>query len=181
MTTTFDLENLIRNSREGSREAQSVVYRKYYKTMYNTALRILKNPDDACDVMQDAFLRAFRNLNQDIEEQSFEPWLRRIVINKSIDFLRKNKQDAFMYEFPEIEEEADEEADFFTNMKADFVKKQIEKLHPRYSLILTLYLLEGLDYDEIASYFEITNNAVRVRYMRAKNKLLGQLKKEWKF
>lgn len=178
MTTTFDLGNLIQNCREGSREAQSIVYRKYYKTMYNTALRILKNPDDACDVMQDAFIIAFRNLNQNIEEQSFEAWLRRIVINKSIDFLRKNKQDAFMYEFPEIEEESDEEEILLTNMKAEFVKKQIEKLHPRYSLILILYLLEGLDYDEIASYFEITNNAVRVRYMRAKHKLLGQLKKE---
>ncbi|MDR0969796.1 MAG: RNA polymerase sigma factor [Lentimicrobiaceae bacterium] len=181
MTTTIDLDDLIRDCKKGSHKAQSTVYQKYYKTMYNTAFRILKNADDACDVMQDAFLMAFRNLNQNIEKQTFEPWLRRIVINKSIDFLRKNKQDAFMYEFPEIEEESDEEEILLTNMKAEFVKKQIEKLHPRYNLILILHLIEGLDYEEIALYFGITNNAVRVRYMRAKHKLIEQLKKEWKF
>lgn len=145
--------------------------------MYNTALRIVKSTDDACDVMQDAFISAFEKLKQFSGKTPFEAWLRRIVINKSLDFLRKEKKMDFVndIELIDIEDETNEEEIDFANVRLELVKEQLEKMNPKHQLILNLHLIEGLDYEEIAEMLNIPNGTVRVRYMRAKNLFLERI------
>src|SRR5512133_717518 len=83
--------DLIDKCRRGNRMAQEEIYRLYYKAMYNTCLRMLNDKVEAEDVMQDAFLTAFLKMDQYRGEMSFGSWLKRIVINKSIDVLRAKK------------------------------------------------------------------------------------------
>ena len=84
-------QDLLDRCLEGDKKAQFEIYRLYYKSMYNSSLRIVSAPEEAEDIMQEAFLTAFRNLKNYSGEVSFGAWLKKIVINRSLDVLRKRK------------------------------------------------------------------------------------------
>ena len=84
--------DLIEACKRGDRKAQFELYKLYYTAMFNTALRIVGDPDDAEDIMQEAFLKAFAKLRTYRGEVSFGAWLKRIVVNKALDFLRLKKE-----------------------------------------------------------------------------------------
>ena len=87
-----DIDILLRLCKEGKQTAQMEVYNRYYKAMYNTALRIVKNSAEAEDVMQESFLNAFTKLHTFKGEVTFGSWLKRIVINNSIYHFRKQQK-----------------------------------------------------------------------------------------
>jgi len=170
-------EDLITGCRVNDRKAQVQVYKLYYKAMYNTALRILNDTAEAEDIMQEAFLEAFKNIETYREESSFGAWLKRIVINKSIDELRKAKDLVYLDE-AEIEvADKGEDEDFIQvlSTKVEEIRKAIHRLPDSYRVILSLYLLEGYDHEEIAQILDISYNLSRTRYSRARRKLLDHL------
>jgi len=144
--------------------------------MYNTSLRIVNDPAEAEDIMQEAFLEAFRQLGSYAGEGSFGSWLKRIVINRSLDFLRKEREtvsiDETGFDLPEPMEEITEE-DIL--LRVEEVKKAMAKLPDDYRVILSLFLLEGYDHEEISKILNISNQLSRTRYSRARQKLLGML------
>ena len=85
-------QELIERCRKNDQKAQLEIYKLYYKPMYNTSLRILNHEAEAEDVMQESFLDAFRKIEEYKGEGSFGGWLRRIVVNNSIDTLKKRKE-----------------------------------------------------------------------------------------
>ena len=140
--------------------------------MYNTSLRILKDSFEAEDVMQESFLIAFTKLSTFKGEVTFGSWLKRIVINKSITQLRKNNK----YEEVSLDvvpEQSENEIDTteYTMLKAKDISEAINQLKDNYRLALTLYLIEGYDYEEIAEIMHITYQNSRTTISRAKNKL----------
>lgn len=139
--------------------------------MYNTAIRILKDSFEAEDVMQEAFLTAFTKLELYKGEVTFGAWLKRIVINKSINQLRKKNR----YEMAKMEIVLDneiEEESFETNkFHPKMILNEIQNLKENYRIILTLHLIEGFDYEEIQQILNCTNENVRTIILRAKNKL----------
>ena len=146
--------------------------------MYNTSLRIVNDTAEAEDIMQESFLDAFQRLQTYTGEGSFGSWLKRIVINRSLDFLRKEKEtipfDEVEYEMPDIiEENREEEIQF----QVSEVKEAISQLPDEYRVVVSLFLLEGYDHEEIAQILRISNQLSRTRYSRARQKLLGILKK----
>ena len=170
-------KDLIIGCRVNDRKAQVQVYKLYYKAMYNTALRILNDTAEAEDVMQEAFLEAFKNIETYREESSFGAWLKRIVINKSIDELRKAKDLVYLDE-AEIEvADKGEDEDFIQvlSTKVEEIRRAIHRLPDSYRVILSLYLLEGYDHEEIAQILDISYNLSRTRYSRARRKLLDHL------
>ena len=84
-------KDLIERSRNGDSSAQTELYQLYSKAMYNIAHRIANNQEDAEDILQDAFVSAFRNLNSFRGDSSFGAWLKKIVVNKSINFIKKKR------------------------------------------------------------------------------------------
>ena len=82
---------LIKACINGDRSAQYALYKQYSKAMYNICYRITNNPDDAEDVLQEAFLSAFNNLRSFKGESSFGAWLKKIVVNSSINHVKKNR------------------------------------------------------------------------------------------
>lgn len=169
-------EQLIADCKRGNRQAQFKLYKLYSKAMYNTALRIVIDTDEASDVLQDAFIDAFKRLDSFREESTFGLWMKQIVINKSLSALRKKKvllesisdEDHFVYE----ETEEDEQI----ALKVERVKEAINRLADGYRIVLTLYLLEGYDHEEIAHILRISENTSRSQFLRAKRKLLDLLK-----
>lgn len=172
---------LIEKCKQGNRKAQFEIYRLYYKAMYNTSLRILNNRFDAEDVMQEAFLKAFENLDQFIGDVSFGAWLKKIVVNKSLDALRK-KNRYFTEPLENLDKEAFSETEEGETEASPedirHISEEIYKLPEGYRIVLSLYLLEGYDHDEIASILGISSSTSRSQYSRAKQRLLLNLKKK---
>ena len=171
-------QDLLDGCKSGDQKAQFQIYKLYYKAMYNTSFRIVNNTMEAEDIMQEAFLSAFEKIETYSGSVSFGAWLKKIVINRSLDALSKRKA---VFEDIEshvgIRDESDEET--FRNEEIDVrveeVKGAIERLPDGYRIILSLYLLEGYDHDEIAEILSISSSTSRSQLSRAKQKLIGEL------
>ncbi len=162
-------QQLIDRCLENDKEAQFSVYKLYYRSMYNTSLRIVNHTDDAEDIMQESFLTAFQKLDGYKGEVSFGTWLKRIVVNRSLDYLRKRKVEfeEARADLPVTEEEHDEEVRF----SVEEVKEAISRLSDGYRTILSLLLLEGYDHEEVSEILGISNVTSRTQYCRAKQRL----------
>lgn len=142
--------------------------------MYSVAKRFLKDDDDAEDVVQEAFIKAFSKLHQYKAEVTFGAWLKRIVVNKSIDFLKSKKQ-----YFVELDEVHLKVIDTFNDHKwfvedtitLNDVKRAIKNLPEKYQYVVMLYLIEGYDHQEISEILNISEVASRTQLSRGKVKL----------
>jgi RNA polymerase sigma factor (sigma-70 family) len=169
---------LVEACKRGDQKAQFEIYRLYNAAMYNTTLRIVRDPDDAEDVMQEAFLKAFAKLKSYRGEVSFGAWLKKIVVNKALDFLRLKKERISIDEVGEIEEAEDDPAQTIElAYHAEFIKKAILALPEGYRIVLSLILLEGYDHEEVSGILNISNATSRTQYHRAKKKLIELMKK----
>jgi len=171
-------QDLIEKCRLNDKKAQFEIYKLYYKPMYNASLRILNNEAETEDVMQDSFLDAFRKLEDFKGEGNFGGWLRRIVVNNSLDELKKRKETvSFEENQVDIEDEKDE---FVENMeyRVKEIKRAILALPEEHRVIISLFLIEGYDHEEISQILNISNNASRTRFSRAKGKLLRILSEQ---
>lgn len=159
---------LIEECRKGNSRAQFSLYKQYSKAMYNLACRIVNNREDAEDLLQEAFIECFRNISSFRFESTFGAWLKKILVNKCINHLRKKKIDIILCEtLPVTIYEEDEEITYDTGK----IFKGIEMLPDGYRIILTLYLLEGYDHTEIAQILGISESTSKSQYSRAKEKL----------
>lgn len=139
--------------------------------MYNTALRIMGDANDAEDVLQDAFVSAFQNLTSYREDASFGAWLKRIVINKALNQVQRIKRDLMLVE--DMKEDASEFEPEKTepNYTVEQVKRAMNELPSGFRTVLSLYLFEGYDHKEIGEILGITESTSKSQYKRAKDKL----------
>lgn len=146
--------------------------------MFNTSLRIVNNTSDAEDVLQESFIAAFRLDNFDYSS-TFGAWLKRIVVNKSIDVLRKRRLITIDINESSVHEMQDAATIDEENiqLKVEGIKKAIILLPSGYRTVLSLFLFEGYDYEEIGEIMRISPSTVRTQYHRGKQKLLHILKK----
>lgn len=165
------IAKLLERCKDGEPGAQFEVYKRYYKAMYNTSLRILKDSFEAEDVMQESFLVAFTKLGTFKGEVAFGAWLKRIVINRSLTQLKKNNRfdEVKLDVIPEKEEEVDNSG--YAMIKAKEITQAMNQLKDNYRVALTLNLIEGYDYEEVAGIMNITYQNSRTTISRAKNKL----------
>jgi RNA polymerase sigma factor (sigma-70 family) len=171
-------DELVEKCKQGDRKSYAEIYQKYAKAMFNTSLRIVNNAGDAEDILQDAFVDAFASLGAFEYRSTFGAWLKKIVINKSINHLRKKKMDLIDIDKTAVanlpEDETLDEKD--VQLKVEEIKKAVKLLPNGYRTVLTLYLFEGYDHEEIAEILNVTHATVRTQYMRAKQKLVGLIK-----
>ena len=173
------IDTLLKQCLDGKQHAQLAVYNLYYRAMYNTSLRIVKNGDEAEDVMQESFLRAFTKLNTFKGEVAFGAWLKRIVINNSIQHYRKQKKmnevalDEVLYKVEDNEAGISDNS--FTELKAQKVVETMNRLKDNYRISLTLHLIEGYDYDEVSQIMNISHVNCRTMISRAKDSLRKKL------
>lgn len=165
------INQLIERCKKNDGTAQMQVYKGYYKAMYNTSYRILKDEFEAEDLIQEAFLTAFTKLNSFKGEVTFGAWLKRIVINKSLTQLKKVSRydEVKMDVIPNYE--AEEVEIDYSSLEVQRVLNCLQGLKDNYRIVLTLHLIEGYDYEEIAQILNYTNENVRTTISRAKKKL----------
>jgi RNA polymerase sigma factor (sigma-70 family) len=167
---------LIEACKTGDHKAQLEVYKLYYKAMYNISLRILNNSADAEDVMQESFLSAFQKLDTWRGEVSFGAWLKKIVINRSLDVIKTRKAMISLDSVPEMADDHEEEYVNYKDIRPEMIMNAISSLPDGYRVILSLYLIEGYDHEEISGILHITNATSRTQYHRARRQLAMKLK-----
>ena len=166
--------DIIEQCKQNNRTAQLKLYNQYCDGMFAVAMRFVKDSMEAEDIVQEAFIKAFAKLNQYKAEVTFGAWLKRIVINKSIDFLKSKKQ-----HLQELEEvhlkvvDSDYKSEWLVDdvISLDEIKSAIEKLPDKYRYVVMLYLIEGYDHQEISEILHISEVASRTQLSRGKSKL----------
>ena len=172
-------QDLLDGCKVGDQKAQFQIYKLYYKAMYNTSLRIVNDTMEAEDIMQEAFLSAFEKIDTYSGTVSFGAWLKKIVVNRSLDALNKRKavfEDIELHIGIRDESYEDHQRNEEIDIKVEEVKDAIERLPDGYRIILSLYLLEGYDHDEIAEIMGINSSTSRSQLSRAKQKLIAEIK-----
>lgn len=166
---------IVDRCRAGDSKAQYELYHLYAKAMFNIAMRIVDHAGDAEDILQESFLEAFGKIGDFRADGTFGGWLKRIVINRSVNSIRRRRLQLFdtipgadqlvadVYEYEEQQWEVQQ------------VHRAIMNLPDGYRVVLSLYLLEGYDHSEIAEILNITESTSRSQYNRAKAKVREQL------
>ena len=174
-------QKLIDECLKGDRRAQFKIYKLYYKAMFNTSFRIVNHKSEAEDIMQESFLKAFTNMYDYKGDVSFGAWMKRIVINTSIDAVRKRKinfENIENIDSSMITEEVDENL-IAEKISPEVIFRETELLPAGYRIVFSLYLIENYSHDEISRILNISPSTSRSQYMRAKAKLLNNLKKKY--
>jgi len=170
--------DIVEECKANNRKAQLKLYKQYCDGMFCVAMRFLKNDDDAEDVMQEAFIKAFQKIEQYKGDVTFGAWLKRIVINKSIDFLKAKKQKMIALDegFMHVEDNEDWSVD--EGISVEEIKLAIESLPEKYRYVVMMFLMEGFDHAEISQVLQISESACRTRLLRGKGFLKELLKEK---
>ncbi len=169
----------------GERRSQQRVYELFYGKMMSVCLRYTKNHDQAKDILQDGFIKVFRNLTKFNREGSFEGWIRRIMVNTAIDHFRRARhsylllgEDRSMEEFEDLAEENDSEQDEALDLKPADVINAMQKLTPAYRTVFNLFVFEDMSHKEISETLDISIGTSKSNLAKAKSNLKRLLKKE---
>lgn len=175
MDATQTHRDLIERCREGRRDAQFELYRLYSRAMYNTALRMLRHPHDAEDVLQSVFVEVYSKLESFRYESSIGAWMKRITINKCINFLKSRK--LALTELTATHDRAEQPEPVQEQpYTVEKINKAIEQLPDGYRVVFSLYAIEGYDHEEIGQILGVTEATSKSQYSRAKAKLREMLR-----
>lgn len=159
--------DLIKGCITGDPQMQRFLYQRFASIMYGVCLRYSENQEDANDLLQEGFIKVYRNLDKFRGEGSFEGWIRRIFINTSIEHFRKKVK---LYNVSEVQENTVEDTDLnaLDSLAVKDIMKIINELSPGYKQIFNLHVIEGFSHKEIADMLGITEGTSKSQLARAK-------------
>jgi len=173
----YSEEKILQGCTKKKRQYQEILYRKYAKKMYGICLSYAGNRDMAQDIMQDAFIKIFNKINEYNKAGSLEGWIRKIITNTAIDYIRKqNRENKYIVDKEVLTVESYEE-DAFEKLKAQDVLQIVAKLPDGARMVFNLYAMEGYTHKEIAEMMNITVGTSKSQYMRARKLLISLLNK----
>lgn len=172
------MQQLIQGCLNGDRRSQQAVYKLLYGKMKAVCLRYTKDSDQAMDVLQEGFIKVFQNMEKYTGVGSFEGWVRRIMVNLSIDRFRKQKNDFLLLngnmspeDFEdEIEDEEDENAVDY-DFKPSQIIEAMQQLSPAYRTVFNLYVFENYTHQDIADSLGISVGTSKSNYAKAKRNM----------
>lgn len=181
MDVALDLHHqerdLIKACADGEKWAQKAVYEKYYGSMMGVCLRYSANKEDALDILHDGFIKVFINIHKYKPGTSLPGWIRRIMINTSIDHYRKNSK----RQTEDIEEArsiTSNDIDAISRCSEQEILDAIQLLSPAYRMVFNLYVIEGYSHREVAELLQITESTSRSNLVKARTKLKNILNKQ---
>jgi RNA polymerase sigma factor (sigma-70 family) len=165
--------DLVEKCKRGERQAQFELYRLFAKGMYNVCLRMLNNDQDAEDVLQNAFLDIFTKLDTFRYESSIGAWIKRIVVNNCINFLKRNRMafEELSRQHQDVSATEEDHASTPEGLSVEAVRHALMDLPDGYRVVFSLYALEGYDHQEIGEILNITEATSKSQYSRARKKM----------
>lgn len=174
-----DFKPIISECIDGSRKAQSMLYHQFAPKMFGVCLRYAKDATEAEDNLQDGFIKVFANLKNFRHDGSLEGWIRRIMINVSLEKLRKQHllypvEDVAVYDTVNFSD------DVLAKIAAEDLMKLIQQLPPRYRMVFNLYVIEGYSHQEIAQEMSITQGTSKSNLARAREILKKKIQENYR-
>ncbi len=162
-----DLSQIVKDCTAGKSKAQARLYQLFAPKMYGVCLRYSKDEAEAEDNLQEGFLKVFEKIGTFRNEGSFEGWVRRIMVNISLEKYRKQYllhpvEDISAYEMPDFNDE------IIAGISANDLLKLIQELPPRYRMVFNLYVFEGMNHKEIADEMKISEGTSKSNLARAR-------------
>ena len=158
---------------KGKAAAEKQLYDEFASAMLGVCYRYTKSLQDAEDVLQEGFVRVFKFLNQYNEEGELGAWIRRIMVNTGLNYLKKSKkyQHDLLFEATELHLITNDNPEVILNVKE--LAQLIRQLPTGYQTIFNLYAIEGFSHPEIGQMLGISENTSRSQYMRARHLLIS--------
>jgi RNA polymerase sigma-70 factor (ECF subfamily) len=171
--------HLIKLCKKGHQKAQMQLYDQYCAAMFTITCRYLNNEEDAKDVMQEGFLKAFKHIETYQPEATFGAWLKRIIINQCLDALKKKQLKFDEVDVSELKLTNEDDWHFDSSITKSDIVDAIEKLNEKHRIVVKLYLMEGYDHEEISDILAIPIKTSRTYLRRGKLKLQDLLKQKY--
>lgn len=161
---------LIRDCQQGDRSAQKAIYQYFYAYGMNICLHYSKNREEAQEILNDGFLKAFKKINSYKFKGSFRAWLRRILIHSAIDYFRKHHREETQLEIVHMRElSVGNEGSH--QLELDDILKLVQQLPPSYRIVFNLYVVEGYNHREIGQKLGISTGTSKSNLSKARAKL----------
>jgi RNA polymerase sigma-70 factor (ECF subfamily) len=173
-------QELVSGVLRGSPAHQTALYRQYSVPMFRVLLRFARDKSEAEDMLQDGFVRVFRDMNQFRGEGALGGWIRRIMVNTALSHLRKQRD--FVRDVPDFnvfESKFHTEEDFASNLDAETLMKYLQRLPPGYRAVFNLYAIEGFSHEEIAEQLGISIGTSKSQLFKAREFLKKILDKSF--
>ncbi|NBC82325.1 MAG: sigma-70 family RNA polymerase sigma factor [Bacteroidetes bacterium] len=174
----FDLEKIIEGCKKNKRKAQMYLYEHYAALLLGVCIRYAESKPEAEDILQEAFLKIFDNIDSYTGKGNFEGWMKRIVINTAITHYHKNKK---YYHHQDVEDMTEEELKINITPDTEYSVKELHDLLAQmpegYRMVFNLYAVEGYKHKEIAEKLNIDESTSKSQYLRAKNWVVKQMQK----
>jgi RNA polymerase sigma factor (sigma-70 family) len=171
-----EIKDIIEGCVRGEKRSQDLLYRKFASLLYGICLRYAKNKMEAEDVLQEVYVKIYNNISSYHHDGSFEGWLRRIAVNTSITYYRKNLKHAFQEDIDDVVQHKNDPVQFDD---LEFTQEElmncIGKLPTGYKTVFNLYVIEGFMHKEIADMLSIDVNTSKSQLSRAKSHLQREL------
>jgi RNA polymerase sigma-70 factor (ECF subfamily) len=168
--------DIIRRSLDGDQAAQKALYDALAGKMYGVCLRYARDESEARDMLQDGFIRVFQSLDRFRFEGSFEGWVRRIIVNTALEYLRKEDYRTTSIEDADFQDPPGSH-DVESGLSAQDLLAMIRELSPRYRMVFNLYAIEGYSHKEISEMLNISEGTSKSNLSRARTILQEKIKK----
>lgn len=162
---------------KGNARAQRMLFDKFARKMLGVCMRYAKSTEQAEDVLQDGFVKVFTKLKDFKHDGSLEGWIRRIMVNTSLDQIRKNGKMLGDTNIDDVGYKIENNAFVFENMMADDLMKMVQAMPEGYKVVFNMFAIEGYSHGEIAETLGISENTSKSQYSRARAYLRERLEK----
>ena len=174
-------EELIQKCLKGQAKYQKILFDKFAPKMFGVVSRYFASTEEAQDALQDGFIKVFTKLNDFNHLGSFEGWIRRIMINTSLNLIRANQKHQFHADIAEIQEFIEDENQSYDHLSTQDMLKLIQEMPTGYRTVFNLYEIEGYHHQEIANMLGVSENTSKSQLLKARGYLRKRIVKLYEF
>jgi RNA polymerase sigma factor (sigma-70 family) len=172
-----DLNLIVKGCIDGKRDSQKKMYEMFSPKMLYVCYRYCKNRDEAQDVVQEGFIKVFKNIGTFKFEGSFEGWVRKIMVNTAIEYLRKQKQSKIFDDIEEMYVHPESNYDASSQLTEKELMSMVHSMPMGYRTVFNMYAIEGYSHKEIADTLGISEGTSKSQLSKAKAHLKEMLHK----
>lgn len=165
-----NLKRILKRAAKGHKQSQYKIYEGFYGYCMSVSLRFSSSREEAKEIVHDAFIKAFAKLDSVVSPDSFKPWLRRIVVNTSIDYYRRSNKEMHHLDIAD-HDTYDLNENALDKLSVENIYEAIAMLSPAYRMVFTLYAVEGYKHEEIGEKLGISTGTSKSNLSKARVKL----------
>jgi RNA polymerase sigma factor (sigma-70 family) len=173
----MDDTSLVIECVKGDSRAQRMLFERFSKKMLGVCMRYAKSTEQAEDVLQDGFIKVFSKLNDFKHDGSLEGWIRRIMVNTSLDQIRKENKLLGNISLDNVDYKLQNNAFVLENLAAKDLMKMVQSMPVGYKVVFNMFAIEGYSHKEISDHLGISENTSKSQYSRARAYLRERLEK----